>query len=50
MLQASYKLFLIWFYFKCYPTFDVPGVLFDLHRSRAHRMDVKTTAIALRVL
>nr|WP_287243682.1 MULTISPECIES: hypothetical protein [unclassified Okeania] len=26
------------------------GVLFDLHRSRAHRMDVKTTAIALRVL
>ncbi|WP_293163193.1 transposase family protein [Okeania sp. SIO2C9] len=25
------------FYFKCYPTFDVAGVLFDLHRSRAHR-------------
>ncbi|MEH2125242.1 helix-turn-helix domain-containing protein [Nostoc sp.] len=31
------KLFFILFYFKCYPTFDVAGVLFDLHRSRAHR-------------
>jgi hypothetical protein len=31
------KLFFILFYFKCYPTFDVVGVLFDLHRSRAHR-------------
>ncbi|WP_251960459.1 transposase family protein [Nostoc commune] len=25
------------FYFKCYPTFDVAGLLFDLHHSRAHR-------------
>ncbi|WP_298915966.1 hypothetical protein [uncultured Nostoc sp.] len=24
------------FYFKCYFTFDVAGVLFDLHRSWAH--------------
>lgn len=31
------QLFFILFYFKCYPTFDVAGVLFDLHRSRAHR-------------
>jgi hypothetical protein len=31
------KLFFILFYFKCYPTFDVAGMLFDLHRSRAHR-------------
>jgi hypothetical protein len=31
------KLFFILFYFKCYPTFDVAGILFDLHRSRAHR-------------
>ncbi len=31
------SLFFILFYFKCYPTFDVAGVLFDLHRSRAHR-------------
>ena len=30
------KLFYILFYFKCYFTFDVAGVLFDLHRSRAH--------------
>jgi hypothetical protein len=31
------KLFFILFYFKCYPTFDLAGMLFDLHRSRAHR-------------
>ena len=37
LLQAKDKLFFILFYFKCYPTFDVAGVLFDLHRSRAHR-------------
>ncbi|MBS9769278.1 transposase family protein [Trichodesmium erythraeum] len=24
------------FYFKCYPTFYVPGLLFNLHRSRAY--------------
>jgi Helix-turn-helix of DDE superfamily endonuclease len=35
--QVQDKLFFILFYFKCYPTFDVAGVLFDLHRSRAHR-------------
>ncbi|MEH1914630.1 hypothetical protein [Nostoc sp.] len=29
------------FYFKCYPIFDVAGVLFDLHRSRAHRWMLK---------
>ena len=26
-------LFFILFYVKCYPTFDVAGVLFDVHRS-----------------
>ncbi|NEQ77457.1 MAG: transposase [Okeania sp. SIO2C9] len=36
LLQAKDKLFFILFYFKCYHTFDVAGVLFDLHRSRAH--------------
>ena len=36
LLQAKDKLFFILFNFKCYPTFDVGGVLFDLHRSRAH--------------
>jgi DDE superfamily endonuclease/Helix-turn-helix of DDE superfamily endonuclease len=31
------KLFFILFYFKCYPTFDVLGFLFDLERGRSHR-------------
>ena len=31
------KLFFILFYFKCYPTFDLLGVLFDLDRSQANR-------------
>ena len=35
--EAKDQLFFIWFYFKCYPTFDVAGVLFDLDRSRGHR-------------
>ena len=30
------KLFFILFYFKCYPTFDIAGLVFDLHRSDAH--------------
>lgn len=35
--SASEKLFFLLFYYKCYPTFDVAGVLFGVHRSRAHR-------------
>jgi hypothetical protein len=31
------KLFFILFYFKCYPTFDVLGWLFELERGRANR-------------
>ncbi len=31
------KLFYILFYFKCYPTFEVAGVLFDFDRSQANR-------------
>lgn len=31
------KLFFVLFYFKCYPTFDVAGILFDFDRSQAHR-------------
>lgn len=31
------KLFFVLFYFKCYPTFDVLGWLFDLERGRANR-------------
>ena len=30
------KLFFILFYFKCYPTFDLAGIIFDMHRSQAH--------------
>jgi hypothetical protein len=30
------KLFFILFYFKCYPTFDLAGILFDFDRSQAH--------------
>jgi hypothetical protein len=31
------KLFFILFYYKCYPTFDVLGLLFDLERGRSNR-------------
>jgi hypothetical protein len=31
------KLFFILFYFKCYPTFDLAGILFEVDRSQAHR-------------
>ena len=31
------KLFFILFYVKCYPTFDVAGVLFEVHRCQPHR-------------
>ena len=36
LLTNQDKLFFILFYFKCYPTFDVAGLLFDMHRSQAH--------------
>jgi len=35
--EVESKLFLILVYFKCYPTFDVLGFLFDLDYSRANR-------------
>ena len=31
------KLFFVLFYFKCYPTFDLAGLLFDFNRSQANR-------------
>lgn len=31
------KLFFILFYFKCYPTFDLLGLIFDLDKSNANR-------------
>ena len=33
----EHKLFYILVYFKCYPTFDLAGILFDMNRSQAHR-------------
>ena len=37
LTTAEDKLFFILFYVKCYPTFDVAGVLFDVHRAQPHR-------------
>ncbi|HEY9883546.1 MAG TPA: transposase family protein [Thermosynechococcaceae cyanobacterium] len=37
LLHTQEKLFFILFYFKCYPTFDLAGIIFDLHRSQAHK-------------
>ncbi|MFM2430404.1 MAG: hypothetical protein RLZZ511_1617, partial [Cyanobacteriota bacterium] len=34
--SASAKLFYILFYYKCYLTFDLAGILFDFDRSQAH--------------
>ena len=36
LLGIQEKLFFILFYFKCYPTFDLAGIIFDMHRSQAH--------------
>ena len=33
----DHQLFFVLFYFKCYPTFDLAGILFDLDRSQANR-------------
>jgi hypothetical protein len=34
--SSEAKLFYILFYFKCYPTFDLAGILFDLDRLQTH--------------
>ena len=36
LVGTQEKLFFILFYFKSYPTFDLAGIIFDLHRSQAH--------------
>jgi hypothetical protein len=36
LLGTQEKLFFILFYFKCYPTFDLAGLIFDMHCSQAH--------------
>jgi len=48
--SSTEKLFFILFYFKCYPTFDVLGLLFDLNRSNACRNVQKLTPILEKVL
>lgn len=50
LLEPKDKLFFILFYFKCYPTFDVAGLLFDLHRSRAHRWMLRLQLLLEKVL
>jgi len=35
--RVETKLFFILLYVKCYPTFDVASVLYQVHRSRPHR-------------
>jgi hypothetical protein len=37
LASTEEKLFYILFYFKCYPTFDVAGLLFEFDRSQANR-------------
>ncbi len=44
------KLFFILFYFKCYPTFDVLGIIFNLDRSNACRNVQRLTSILEKVL
>ena len=39
----KWKLFFLLFYFKCYPTFDILGVIFDLNRSNSNRNIHKLT-------
>lgn len=36
LLSSQEKLFFILFYFKCYPTFDLAGLSFEMHRSQAY--------------
>ena len=35
--QMSEQLFFVLFYFKCYPTFDLAGLLFNVDRSQSNR-------------
>jgi hypothetical protein len=49
------KLFFILFYFKCYPTFDVLSIIFDLDRGRSNRwvhrlQEILETALGQRMV
>ena len=48
--NSKEKLFFILFYFKCYPTFDVLGLFFNLNRSNVCRNVHKLTPILEKVL
>nr|QNO54943.1 hypothetical protein MCEIKFBD_00004 [Methanosarcinales archaeon ANME-1 ERB7] len=48
--SSTEKLFFILFYFKCYPTFDVLGLFFNLNRSNVCRNVHKLTPILEKVL
>ena len=37
LATVEHKLFYILVYFKCYPTFDLAGLIFDMDRSQANR-------------
>lgn len=51
VLKTTYeKLFFILLYFKCYPTFDLLGLLFDFNRSNACRNVQKLTSILEKTL
>ena len=47
---AQDKLFYTLFYFKCYPTFDLLGLIFDLNRSNAWRNVRKLTPVLEKAL
>jgi len=49
-VNACEKLFFILFYFKCYPTFDLLGFLFDMHRANGCRNVYKLLPIIQEVL
>ncbi|MCD4779662.1 MAG: transposase [Candidatus Omnitrophica bacterium] len=46
----KWKLFFLLFYFKCYPTFDILGLIFDLNRSNSNRNVHKLTLALERAL
>ena len=50
LTSAVEKLSFILFYFKCYPTFDVLGLLFNLDRSNSNRNAHKLTPILEKAL
>jgi hypothetical protein len=50
LTSKAEKLFFTLFYFKCYPTFDLLGFIFDFNRSNANRNTHKFTSILEKAL